>query len=205
MSEPWRRFHKWLTVAGHIHTSLWIIEIVGGSAVIATVIVFAQRLLHLFAELWMLGVVFVVGAIMFLGAVLIEKLVTHHAPARTTLQAGEELKLCVASLAGRLFSLLFEIGEKLDAPIMTFDQQEAALFGDHPPDPRITSRASEQKIADRLKEVYSRADDLGALPRCVSWSTAIADVQDVRSRISDLLVLNEALIRRFPDQLGKNV
>jgi hypothetical protein len=185
------RLHDGLTLAGHVHTALWI----GGGAMMAVSGSVAQRLLHIAVEWSAYAVVFVTGAIMFFGAKWIEK----HASKASAGRTADELKSCVATLAGNLFSFLFEIGEKLDAPAMTSEQHGKSLFGDHPPDPRITSRASERKIADHLKEAYSCADDLGVLPGVVSWSTAIGDVEDVRSRISDLRILREALARRFPD------
>lgn len=194
------RLHNGLTVAGHVHTTFWIIGLIGGSAMMAVSGSVMQRLLHIAVEWSVYAAVFVTGAVMFVGAMWLQNrgnAIRSKAPEPPS--TGDELKLCVATLAGKLFSLLFEIGEKPDAPTITSDQYGESLFGDHPPDPRITSRASERKIADHLRNAYSSARDLGVLPGCVSWSTSIVDVGDVRGRISDLRVLSEALIRRFPD------
>jgi hypothetical protein len=203
MPKPLHPVHQALTLAGHIHTALWITGSVGGGAVIAAAMTVTQRLLHFAVEWSVLAVVFVVSSIMFFGSIWLQNRVNAiraKAPEPPSAgRTGDELKLCVATLAGKLFSLLFEIGEKPDAPTMTSDQYGESLFGDHPPDPRITSRASKRKIADHLRDAYSCARDLGVLPGCVSWSTSIVDVEDVRSRISELRVLSEALIRRFPD------
>jgi hypothetical protein len=109
------------------------------------------------------------------------------------------LRVYTAELAGSLFSILVEIGEKLETPIITSDRYGDALLEDHATDSRITTRASQRRIADRLKDAYSCARDICVLPGCVSWSTSIADVQDVRNRISDLRILSEKLMKRFPD------
>jgi hypothetical protein len=113
--------------------------------------------------------------------------------------APDRLRGYVSTLAGSLFSMLVEIGEKLEAPILTSDQYGNALFGNHPPDPRITARATERKITDRLRDAYLYARDIGVLPECVSWSASVEDVGEVRARIGELKILSEALMRRFPD------
>jgi hypothetical protein len=109
----------------------------------------------------------------------------------------EGLRKCVSALAGSLFSILVEIGEKLESPIMTREQYADALVG--PPDERITVRAAERKIGDRLRGAYLCARDIGVLPECVAWPTSIEDLGEVRARIRELGILSEALLRRFPD------
>jgi hypothetical protein len=119
--------------------------------------------------------------------------------ARTSEVGGtpDRLRQYVAGLAGDLFAVLIEVGEKLEAPIITSDRYMETLLRD--PDPRVTTRASERKIEGRLKDAYLRARDIGVLPGCVSWSTSIEDVGEVRARIWDLGILSEALRERFPD------
>lgn len=106
------------------------------------------------------------------------------------------LRKYAAGVAGDLFALLVETGEKLDTPTMTWDQYGEALFGDRPSDdPRITERASERSIETRIKEAILCAGDLGLLAEPSAWSTSVANVEDVRSRIRDMRLLSDSAVK----------
>ena len=104
------------------------------------------------------------------------------------------LRSYTAELAGCLFAILVEIGETIESPTVTY-----VGLGSYSPDQRVVSRALERNLTNRLMDAYLYAREIGVLPDCVTWQTSITDVHEVRARIKDLMILSEALARRFPD------
>ena len=99
------------------------------------------------------------------------------------------LRRCASVLAGSLFSLLVEAGEKLESPPPDYSK----LSDLDVPDPRITRLISDQGIDKRINEVFVHAQDLCLLH---GMSADVPqNVSEVRSKIADLRYLVQEIGR----------
>ena len=108
------------------------------------------------------------------------------------------LRLYASNLAGSLFSILVELDKPLEtSPAPMTESQIGQMFADDEPiDAKITTRAADRNIPALLDEAILCARDLGVISEPSSWVTSINNVQDVRSRISDMKSLSRLSVNR---------